>query len=354
MNIKIHSAELNRIMKTITQCIDTRDSSNLANICITHEDNMLKFRATNGSFGAELSTPVLGGDGETFYVDGSMFAKVCAMCNGEIGITTDGKTCTVKGFGRTKLNMVEANIVSIEQIDGKSVVVDGGDLANCYGHVAYAVSTDQTRIQLTGVLTESNGKTLKMVGLDGFQMSIEETVCDGDEIKAIIPGAFMKLVASSVVSGDEVKLTVNSTIVTAEADGIMLRCGLLTGDYIDYNKIIPGEFKTKSKVNVEAVRNALKAGNVVGNKQNLVKLNVGANAITVNNNSERADFEAEIPCETQGDGLKIAFNEKYLMGTMNSIGDDNAELNFNGSVSPVVVKTMDGKGIRLLLPVRVN
>lgn len=354
MNIKIHSAELNRIMKTIGQCIDARDTANRANICITHKDNQLIFRSSNGVFSAIMTTPVLGGDGESFCVDGGMFAKVCAMCNGEIDIITDEKTCTIKGFGRTKLSIVKASIPEIEPVNGSEVTVDGGDFSNSFNHVAYAISSDQSRIQLTGVLVESDGTTMKMVTLDGFQMSIEDTVCEGDKIKVIIPGSFMKLVSSSVVNGDSLKLTVNGTTVTAETDGMILRAGLLAGDFIDYNKILPTTFKTKSKVSVDAVRNALKAGNVVGNKQNLVRLDVGADAITVKNNSEQAEFEADIPCETQGDDLKIAFNEKYLMGTMNSVSDEQAELNFNSSVSPVVMKTMDGKGIRLLLPVRVN
>ena len=105
MKIKIQSAELNRMMKTISQCIDPRFSGR-GNIEFIYDNNMLSIRGTNGQVTAVVSTPVLGGDGEIFCIDGAMFAKVCALCNGEIEISTDGKNCIVKGAGRTRLPII--------------------------------------------------------------------------------------------------------------------------------------------------------------------------------------------------------------------------------------------------------
>ena len=352
MNIKIHSSELNRMMKTITQCIDQRDITKLANICITHDNNILAIRASNGTFSAVMYASVLGGDGESFCVDGSMFSKVCAMCNGEIQIITDGKTCTIRGVGRTKIPIVPVDIPAFSMVKGKTVTTTGAEFTGCYNHVSYAVATDNSRIQLTGILMETEGSTLRMVALDGFQMSIDETQCAGESIKGIVPGAFMKLVSSSTGASEELKITTDGHSIQAKTDGMMLRCGLISGEYIDYNKILPTEFATKTKVNVSAVRNALKAGNVVNNKQNLVKLEIEEDRIKVTNNSEQADFEAEIPCDTQGDGLKIAFNDKYLIDTMSAIDTDEAIMNMNKSTSPVIVRNADGTGMRLVLPVR--
>ena len=354
MYIKIYSSELNRMMKTITQCIDQRDISNKANICITHDNNLLAIRGSNGTFSAVLTTPVLGGTGESFCVDGTMFARVCAMCNGEISIVTDEKTCTVKGVGRTKLPIVNAKIPAIERVNGNTVTVCGEYFTRCYVHVAYAISTDLGRVQLTGVQTESDGQSLKMVALDGFQMAVDETPCEGDSFKVIIPGAFMKLITTGLCSGEDVKITTDGHFVQAETDGMLMRAGLLAGEFPDYTRLIPTDFKTSAKVNVEAVRNALKAGNAVNNKQNLVKLEVTENDITIRNNSEQAEFEAVIACVGRGDALKIAFNDRYLLNTINSFDAEEVALNFNSSVSPMIVNEFDKRGLRLVLPVRVQ
>lgn len=352
MKIKVHSAELNRMMKTISQCIDPRFFGR-GNIEFIYDNNMLSIRGTNGQVTAVVSTPVLGGDGEIFCIDGAMFAKVCALCNGEIEISTDGKNCTVKGAGRTRLPIIPADIPNYSHVDGPTTTVLSDDLTRCYKSVAYAVSEDQSRVQLTGILTEVGEYGLKMTALDGFQMSIETAQCRGETMKAIVPGTFMKLVVQGACSGADVKLRTDGKRIEAVTDGMMLVGGLLDGEFPDTKRILPTSFTTECLVRVEELRNALKSGSVVTSKQNLVKLVISHDYVRVMSNSEEADYDADVPCDTQGNELKIAFNNKYLMNTINAITTEDAVLKLNSSVSPCVVQGKDEVGIRLLLPVRV-
>lgn len=353
MNIKIHSAELNRMLKIVSQCTDERFPQ-FSNIEVTHADNMLTVRGTNGTFHASMSAPLMGGDGESFCVDGSMFAKVCAMCGGEISISTDGKICTIKGAGRTRIPLIPADVQKQERVSGPKSVMEAEDFIRCYGGVAYAVASDQSRIQLTGVHCEFGAYGVKMVALDGFQMSVETAVCTGEIMKTTVPGNFMKLVASALLPGEKVTFRTNKNRIEASTECMVLSCGLLAGEYPDYNRILPKEFGTECLVNTEALKNALKGGNVIASKQNLVKLEVGTDSLRVMSNSEEksADYEADISCQTQGEGLKIAFNQKYLMNTLNAIDAEETVLQFNTSVTPCIAHGKDEVGVRLLLPVR--
>ena len=67
MKIKIHSSELNRMLKTVVQCIDTKIQTKNSNINIIHDNNLLAIRATNGTFSAVMTAPLMGGTGESFY-----------------------------------------------------------------------------------------------------------------------------------------------------------------------------------------------------------------------------------------------------------------------------------------------
>ena len=136
MKVKIHSSELNRMMKTIVQCIDTKDVSKLSNIEIIYDNNLLTIRGTDGHFAAVMSTPVLGGDGESFCVDGTMFAKVCSMCSGEIDISTDGKFCTIKGAGRTRLPIIDVKIPAYAHVSGRPTEVSAENIATCSNGVS--------------------------------------------------------------------------------------------------------------------------------------------------------------------------------------------------------------------------
>lgn len=353
MNIKIHSSELNRMMKTITQCIDSRDQ-NKGNIEVIYDNNLLSIRGTNGNMSAVMSTPLLGGDGEVFCVDGTMFARVCAMCNGEISIVTDGKVCTIKGAGRTRLPIVKAKIPAFEPVKGKECTIRAEVFTRGYNSVAYAISNDQGRVVLTGVLMETVKDGIKMVSLDGFRMAVETMPCDAEEIKAVVPGTFMKLVSASTAAGEVITLRTDGKRIQASTDGMMLAGALLSGEFPDYNKILPTEFKTRSLVYADQLMNALKCGAVVNQSNNLVKIYVKEDALTIMSNSEQADYDAEVECKTQGDLLKTAFNHKYLMETINSITGNEIVMRFNTPISPCVIQAKDTDGVRLVLPVRVQ
>lgn len=353
MKVKVHSSELNRIMKTLSQCIDQR-FNNYSNIQITHADNLLTFRGTNGTFQATLSTPLLGGDGESFCVDGTMFAKVCSMCSGEVEINTDGKTCTIKGAGRTRLPIVEADIPEQTRVEGTSSVMTAENLSAGYNNVAYAISADQSRIQLTGVLCQFGEYGVKMVALDGFQMSVYVAECRGEIMKVIVPGNFMKLLVQASAVGENITIRSNGSRIEAYTDSMVLSCGVLAGEFPDFNRILPKEFKTECLVKVEELKNVLRCGSIINTKQNLVKLDISGESIKVMSNSEEADYDADVSCSTQGDELKIAFNQKYLMNTVNVVSTEEAVLKFNTSVSPCIIEGKDDKGLHLLLPVRVQ
>lgn len=353
MKIKVHSNDLNRMMKVIGQCLDPKHQA-FANVEIRHDGNQLTVRSTNGSMSARMSTPLLGGDGEAFCVDGGMFQKVCAICSGMIEIITEGKNCIIKGSGRTRLPIVSADIPEIDPIDGQSVTVESGDFSKCYGKVAYAVSSEQTRLILTGICTETDGSTMRMVALDGFQMSIEKTRCEGDAIKVVIPNQLARLIARSVLPGDKLTLKTDGRSIIAETDDMMLKGALLAGEYIDYQKIMPETFGTEVRLKAENVINALKSGSAVNSKQHLIKLNIETENVRFMSNSEQASYEADVACETQGKEMNIAFNERFLMNAMSTIDSgDSTVLCLNSPVSPAVVRDMETGGKRLLLPVRV-
>ena len=354
MNIKVHSSELNRMMKTISQCVDEKFDK-FSNIEICHENNLLTIRGTNGQFAAVMSTPLLGGDGESFCVDGVMFARVCCMCSGEVSIITEGKVCTIKGAGRTRIPIVEADVPKFKAIaDGQpTVTVLAKDFSYAYGCVNHAISKDQSRLVLTGVLTEVDDSGLRMTTLDGFRMAIETVDCDGDDMKIVIPGSFMKLIQTSATAGETIILTTDGKKVQASTEGMKISCGLIAGEYPDVARIVPSDFKTECLVIADKVASALKNSGTINSKNNLVKMVIDSGVITVMSNSEKADFDAEIPCETQGDGLTIAFNQSYLMDTIGSIVNGDAVMKFGTPSSPCVVQGKGDDGVRLILPVRV-
>ena len=355
MKIKVNSSELNRMMKTISKCIGNRDMA-YGNIEVIYDNNMLTLRGTNGQFAAVMYTPVMGGDGETFGVDGEMFGKVCALCKGDVEIVTEGSSCIIRGAGRTRLPIVKANIPNFVRPDyDASAKVLAQDFAKCFSSVEHAICTDQSnaRIALTGVNVEIGDDSIKMVTLDGFMLAIESAKCSGEDAKMIVPGAFMRLIKDSTVNGEEITLTTDGHRIMAQTEGMMIACPLLISDFPDYNRILPTDFRTECLVDADNLRTILKNSAVVCSANKLVKFEIEDNHIKISGNSEQADYEAVLECETRGENLKIAFNLEYILDTIGSVGSEEIIMKFNTPSSPCVVRSKTAQGIRLVLPVRV-
>lgn len=355
MRIKVHSSELNRMMKTLGKCIDSRQQA-FGNIEVIYDNNLLTLRGTNGQFAAVMTTPVMGGDGETFCIDGEMFGKVCALCKGDIEIVTEGKSCIIRGAGRTRLPIVNAKVPAfVRPQNGAETKILSQDFAKCFSGVEHAICTDPSnaRITLTGVNVEIAEYSIKMITLDGFMMAVECAQSHGDIAKMVVPGAFMRLIKDSTVSGEEITLVSDGTRVMAETEGMMIACPLLTGEFPDYRPILPTEFKTECLVSAEQIKTILKNSAVVCNSNKLVKFDISDNCMTISGNSEQADYEATLECDTQGTGLKIAFNLGYILDTIGSINAEEIVLKFNTPSSPCVAEAKNATGTRLVLPVRV-
>lgn len=351
MKIKVNSTELNRMMKIIRTCMDNKNITR-SNIQITHADGRLQIRATNGTFAGSVYTALPGGDGDSFCIDGSMFAKVIGLCNGEVEISTDDKSCTVKGTGRTRIPIMCVKIPEIMPITGASVEIKADDFKYCYGRVSYAIATDISRLMLTGVYMEKTGNRMQFTALDGFQLAIESMECSGDDINMIVPGGFMEWISGSLASGEKLKLTTNGTRIMAETESMTLCCGLLAGQYADYKRLLPETFQTEIMVKTDKILNAVKSEMIVSTKNSLLKMNVSDEKITVSGNSVDADYEADLPCEMRGEPLDIAFNDKYLMNMLSAIDTEEVLIKFNSPVSPVIIQGKERDGIHLCLPVR--
>lgn len=349
MNIRIPSADMNRMMKIISKCTGKLTE----NVEVIHDNNLLTVRGTDGVISAVATAPLLGGDGESFCVDGAMLTRVCAQCRGVIQIETSDRVCTIKGAGRTRIPIVEKKVKAFEPVEGMSMTVKGSDLTGCYGKVSYAISTNQARVALTGVQMSTGFGKMKLAALDGFQLAVEETECSGDEVRILVPGAFMKMVTESVFPDDEVRFTTDGKRVQITTNDLTMNCPLLQGQFPDYDRMMPKEFKTEALVKVDQLSDALKSGSVVLNKDMAVALTIDDGSIHIRNNSEHGEFEAEVACDVQGEHMRIGFNEKYLINALNMCGEDEAVIKFSGPVSPVIVHGKGKDGIHLTLPARI-
>lgn len=352
MNIKVYGADLNAAMRTIKKCINSK-VPNLANVEIDSDGAGIVLRGTNGVFSAAVRIPLMCEEFDSVCVDGSTFASIVATKNRELELVTDGQALVIRGQGRTRIPVLNMHVPEIDTMQGQTVKVQGGTFARMCEQIRHAIAVDQSRVVLTGALTETDGAKMIMTALDGFRLAREVCECGGDAAKMLIPGGFLSLVASSVGDDEDLTLTTDGKAVLIQSPFVTMKCGLLSGEYVDVAKIMPETFRTECLVKRTDVLDALKSAGAIMGGEKLIRLGISGHTMKVSGNSEQADYEAEIDCDCQSDEpLNIAFNSEYLRDALGTIETDEVVMRLNGPTSPMVVTRRDGEGKRLVLPVR--
>ena len=70
---------------------------------------------------------------------------------------------------------------------------------------------------------------------------------------------------------------------------------------------------------------------------------------------EEGNVKENVIISIDGEGLDIGFNSKYLIDVLKVIDDENINLELNTSISPCLVKPIEGNEfVYLILPVRLS
>ncbi|MEG1304125.1 MAG: DNA polymerase III subunit beta, partial [Oscillospiraceae bacterium] len=130
---------------------------------------------------------------------------------------------------------------------------------------------------------------------------------------------------------------------------------LLEGDFLDYKKSIPDGWRTRVKIDVRALFDAVERAALIVNERfkSPVKLFFDNNRAVITCATALGNSYDEIDCELEGDAVEISFNNKYLLDALRYSGCDEIYLEIGGSTAPMKVVPTEGTDfLFLVLPVR--
>ena len=226
---------------------------------------------------------------------------------------------------------------------------------------SFAASIDESKGIIVGVLVEMEEESLNMVALDGFRMAITREVMKNEEKKKIIIAARILNEINKIISENEdskdiyLILDEKKAVFLLDETKIVLR--LLEGDFIKYNDILPKEHKTRVVVNRNEMLGSIERASLLAKegKNNLIKLSIFRDKIIITSRSEEGNVKEEVFIEKEGVDLDIGFNSKYILDVLKAINDESLVMEFNTSVSPCMIKPLEGREFEyLVLPVRIS
>ncbi len=226
----------------------------------------------------------------------------------------------------------------------------------------YAVSTDETRYNLTGVFCESMQSVdgLRMVATDGHRLSvIERPTKERPEMKegVIIPRkglTELRRLIDDGAEGGKLGFVDNSAVFVKE--GVTLTMRLVDGRFPDYQQVIPANSARKMQVNRQVFLSALKRTSLLSpDKAQGVRLDLseGTLALTANN-PDLGEAREEFEVEYDGEPLKIGFNFRYLQDVLQVLTEEKVEFELTDELSPGVLRGVGSENYRaVIMPMRI-
>ena len=241
-----------------------------------------------------------------------------------------------------------------------SVVIEKKVFKEMIDKTSFAASIDESRGVITGLLIEIGDGSITMVGIDGFRIAINkrampEIVKHDFVISAKIMNEIAKIISDSE-EGDTGTLYLGDKKAVFHFDNIQAEMKLLDGKFVPYKDVLPKSSKIKVSVEKNLLMESVERASLLvrAGKNNLIKMTLSGNAMTISSDSEEGRVKEDIAVIKEGDDLTIGFNAHYLIDVLKAIDDEEITMMFNGSTDPCLIKAPEGEKYEyLILPVRI-
>lgn len=372
MHFRVQTDEMNYGLGMVTRAISARPVKPVYDgVLIETMEDGLVLTCTDGEISIKATVSALVEEEGCMLLPARLFAELMRkQPAGEVDIRLDGKMRAViksRGSNTSMACMAAEDYPDIRDISGEyCAALPCSKFRDAVSRVQFAVSTDESRKILTGILMEVYEKETLLVGLDGFRLALQRMEAENDipesaqkdHLQAVTPGRTLGEVSKMLPdSSDLCQITFNSSHIMFSFSSVKVYGTLLTGEFIDYRKILPGSWSTEALVNRSDFSDAIDRCSLMARegKNNLIYLHLMPDApMEMTANADRGEVHEEIDMGFQGNELNIAFNSRYLTDIIHNIDGEQVRMCFNSNVSPCMIKPIEGEAFTfLVLPVRV-
>jgi DNA polymerase-3 subunit beta len=281
----------------------------------------------------------------------------------EITIETDrsGVALISAGSSHFRMNgLDEAEFPTFPDLkDGKIIDFQSQHLSDMFANTAFAAARDDSRQVLNGVYLEIKDGTATLVGTDGkrlakLQSKIDDL--DGEKRGSIIPLKAVEEMIRVLGTDEKATLTIMPEKIALECGDICLISKLLSGQFPDFERVIPNEAGMKRvSLHREELLTLLKQVSLFTSDMNhSVKLTFDKGDLRLQaTNSDIGEGKVNMPVDYHEEKLEIAFNPQYFIDILRHCKDETVDFGVTDSYNPGSVKD-SSEAHYVLMPMRLS
>jgi len=253
-----------------------------------------------------------------------------------VTVTTRGDQIELKcGRSHFKLNGLPAEeFPTLAEVDfSKGLAVTGKDLHNLIQHTSFAVSTEESRPILNGVLWELRDGEMKMVATNGHRlarMGMRVPSTGTPSADFIVPPAALSQVQRLFKDDDTIEVARSDNHLGFRAASTEVYTRLIEGTYPNYEQVIPRDNDKVATIDKKAFESAVRRMAVVASDQtHRIRLKFEPGRVHLNVlTPDLGEGHDELEVGYDGAELEIGFNANYLLEVLRYMPSDEVKLSF--------------------------
>lgn len=214
--------------------------------------------------------------------------------------------------------------------------VRSGELQQLIAHTAFAVSTEESRPILNGVLWEMRPAHMQMVATNGHRlakMMLPITSSGAPTGDLIVPPKALEQIRRLFPAEEELEIARGDNHLAFRSPVTSIFTRLIEGPYPNYDQVIPRDNDRVGIVEKDALVSALKRMSVIASDQtHRIRLSFNAGMLKFSvQTPDLGEAQDEMAIRFTGDPLDIGFNASYLLEILRYMPSEEVRLTFKAS-----------------------
>lgn len=244
----------------------------------------------------------------------------------------------VSGRSRTRIaGMSRESFPELPQMPPPLAEIPIGVLASMIAKTIFSISTEESRFTLNGALLILKKGGLVMVATDGHRLAMTESSTELEGVtgayRALLPRkamAELQKLASDSDPAAVVRFSGDENHLFFELGGRLLLSRKLTGNFPDFERVLPKEHAHSVALNREELRGALeRVAQFSDERSRGIRVHVAKGEVNIHSSvSDTGESEETIPAAYEGPSVEIGFNAQYLLDFLRAVGTDEVTFHF--------------------------
>src|SRR5467141_3226308 len=209
--------------------------------------------------------------------------------------------------------------------------IRSGDLQQLISHTSFAVSSEESRPILNGVLWELRPDRMRMVATNGHRLAkMDVPATGGQAADLIVPPKALEQIRRLYAADAEIEIAKSDNHIGFRAGGTHVFSRLIEGPYPNYEQVIPRENDKSATVDKAALAAALRRMSVVASDQtHRIRLAFSGGAVKFSvQTPDLGEAQDELAVTYEGEPPELGFNAMYLLEILKYMPTDEVRLTF--------------------------